>query len=128
MWVDKWHLSPYYPTAHAIIACSGYADEMVEGAVKQMLATQNPDGSWGYLQETAEETAYALQALCFWKRNGHAVDEKALRTGARWLAQRSNPPYPLLWIGKCLYCPVRVVSAAILSAMGMVLQELRGEL
>ena len=101
---------------------------MIEGAVKQILSAQNPDGSWGYLQATAEETAYALQALCIWKRNGHTVDEKVLRMGAKWLAQHSNPPYPLLWIGKCLYCPVRVVRAAILSAMGMVLQELKGEL
>jgi halimadienyl-diphosphate synthase len=128
MWVDKWHLSPYYPTAHAIIACAGYDDETIEGAVKQILAAQNPDGSWGYLQQTAEETAYALQALCIWKRNGHTVDEKVLRTGARWLTRHSNAPYPLLWIGKCLYCPVCVVRAAILGALGMVLQELRGEL
>ena len=128
MWVDKWHLSPYYPTAHAIIACAGYDDEAIEWAVKQILASQNPDGSWGYLQQTAEETAYALQALCIWKRNGHTMDENVLRTGARWLAQHSNAPYPSLWIGKCLYCPVRVVNASILSALGMVMQELRGDL
>ena len=29
-WVDKWHSSPYYTTAHAIIACAGYADDLVE--------------------------------------------------------------------------------------------------
>jgi halimadienyl-diphosphate synthase len=128
MWVDKWHLSPYYPTAHAIIACAGYEEKLVEGAVKQILAAQNPDGSWGALLPTAEETAYALQALCVWKRYGHLVDETVLRLGARWLTSHAEPPYPLLWIGKCLYCPVRVVRAAVLSALGMLLQELGGKL
>jgi halimadienyl-diphosphate synthase len=127
-WIDKWHLSPYYPTSHAIIACSGYADDIVEKAVQHLLASQRPDGTWGEPQSTAEETAYALQALCIWKRSGHLVSEAVLRTGGRWLAQHMNLPYPLLWIGKCLYSPVRVVSATILSALGMVMQELGGNL
>jgi len=127
-WIDKWHLSPYYPTAHAIIACSGYEDEMVEGAVQNLIASQNPDGTWGRLQPTAEETAYALQALCAWERHGHPVDEKVLRIGAEWLTQHLDPPYPPLWLGKCLYCPERVVRATILSALGMVFQALGGEL
>ena len=128
MWVDKWHLSPYYPTAHAIIACAGYEDEIVEGAVQDLIASQNPDGTWGRLQATAEETAYALQALCAWERHGHPVDEKVLRIGAEWLTQHLDPPYPPLWLGKCLYCPERVVKATILSALGMVFQALGGEL
>ena len=28
-WVDKWHSSPYYPTAHAIIACAGIANDLI---------------------------------------------------------------------------------------------------
>lgn len=126
MWVDKWHLSPYYPSAHAIIACAGYDDEMVEGCVRQILAAQNADGSWGYLQKTAEETAYALQALCVWKKTGHQVNDEVLRQGAAWLMQHDNEPYPNLWVGKCLYCPIRVVKSSILSAVGMVIQELKG--
>ena len=94
MWVDKWHLSPYYPTAHAIISCTGYEDEMVERAVQELLASQGANGAWGNPQPTAEETAYALQALCVWKRHGHPVDEKVLRVGAKWLAQHIDPPYP----------------------------------
>jgi len=128
MWNDKWHLSPYYPTAHAVIACAGYAEWLVKGTVQQLIILQNADGSWGNPKPTAEETAYALQALCAWKRNGHPVDKKILLKGAEWLVQRIEPPYPLLWIGKCLYCPERVVTAAILSAVGMVLQEFGGEL
>jgi halimadienyl-diphosphate synthase len=128
MWSDKWHLSPYYPTAHAIIACAGYAEDLVEGAVEHFLASQKSDGTWGDPHSTAEETAYALQALCVWKRSGHMVDDEILRAGAVFLVQHVNRPHPLLWIGKCLYSPVRVVKATILSALGMVLQELGGEL
>jgi halimadienyl-diphosphate synthase len=128
MWSDKWHLSPYYPTAHAIIACAGYAEELVEGAVEHILASQKSDGTWGDPHSTAEETAYALQALCVWKRSGHPVDEAVLRVGAAWLVQQVNRSQPLLWIGKCLYSPVRVVTATILSALGMVMQDLGGEL
>jgi halimadienyl-diphosphate synthase len=128
MWNDKWHLSPYYPTAHAIIACAGYDDELIKDAVNQLILTQNPDGSWGNQIPTGEETAYAMQALCTWRKQGHPVDEMVLRKGGLWLKKHVDPPYPSLWIGKCLYSPVRVVRAAILSAMGMVLEELGGRL
>jgi halimadienyl-diphosphate synthase len=128
MWSDKWHLSPYYPTSHAIIACAGYAEDLVEAAIEHMLASQKSDGTWGEPHSTAEETAYALQALCIWKRNGHHVDEDVLRVGGAWLIQHMTRPQPLLWIGKCLYSPVRVVKSTILSALGMVLQDVGGEL
>jgi halimadienyl-diphosphate synthase len=128
MWVDKWHLSPYYPTAHAIIACTGYEEELIKSAVQGIIASQNQDGSWGRPQPTAEETAYAIQALCTWKRHGNSVDNQVLRIGAEWLTQHFQPPYPPLWVGKCLYCPERVVQATILSALGMVFQEIKGDL
>lgn len=128
MWVDKWHLSPFYPSAHAIIACSGNDDEIIRRAVHELLVSQGSNGAWGKFQPTAEETAYALQALCIWKKNGHPVEGSVLRAGAKWLVQHFAPPYPPLWIGKCLYCPERVVRSAILSALGLVFQELRGEL
>jgi len=47
-WFDKWHASPYYSTCHAIIACAGYADELIGTAVDWILNTQNEDGSWGF--------------------------------------------------------------------------------
>jgi hypothetical protein len=46
-----------------------------------------------------------------------------LRRGAAWLAEHAEPPYPPLWIGKCLYCPVLVVRSAVLSALMLVAQE-----
>jgi halimadienyl-diphosphate synthase len=127
MWVDKWHLSAYYPTSHAIIACAGYKDELVEKAVRRILQNQNNDGSWGANLPTAEETAYALQALCAWKRHGHDVDAGVLFSGANWLNDHMEDPCPPLWIGKSLYSPIRVVKITLLSALGMVLQELGGK-
>ena len=122
-WFDKWHASPYYPTSHAVIACAGYDDGLVENAVYWILETQNADGSWGYYTPTAEETAYCLQALIVWKRHGGQVPGNVLRRGAAWLADHTEPPYPPLWIGKCLYCPMLVVRSAILSVLMLMEQE-----
>jgi halimadienyl-diphosphate synthase len=118
-WFDKWHTSPYYPTSHAIINCAGYADDLVIRAVRWILETQNADGSWGHSLPTAEETAYSLQALAVWRRNGHSTPDDALQRGASWLGRHASPPYPSLWIGKCLYCPQVPVRSAILSALAL---------
>ena len=116
-WLDKWHISPYYVTAHFVIACAGYVDDAACLSVEWLVASQRFDGSWGWYRPTAEETAYALQALCVWRRAGHRVDREQLRRGAGWLAEHAAPPYPAQWIGKCLYSPDLVVQGAILSAL-----------
>jgi len=126
-WFDKWHASPYYPTAHAIVACAGYGDDLVDDAISWILAMQNADGSWGYYMPTAEETAYCLQALVVWRRHGGQVAGDVLKRGAAWLAEHAEPPYAPLWIGKCLYCPVLVVRSAVLSALMLVAQEGEGD-
>ncbi len=122
-WFDKWHASPYYPTAHAIIACAGYQEELTAQAVEWILHTQKQDGSWGFYLPTAEETAYCLQSLVIWKRWGHRVPADAIRRGAAWLAERIDGSYPPLWIGKCLYCPELVVRSAVLSALILAEEE-----
>jgi len=118
-WLDKWHISPYYPTCHAIIATHDYADifDFIEPAVNWLLSTQNSDGSWGFYQPTAEETAYCLQALAVWKQQGKSVPIKALQQGVTWLACHTEPPYLPLWIGKALYCPTKVIRATILTTL-----------
>lgn len=120
-WVDKWHTSPYYATAHGAIACMGYDDQMASNAIDWIVSAQNPDGSWGYYAATAEETAYCLQALAIWKQHHNdQVRADVLQRGRGWLMERINPPYPPLWIGKCLYCTELVVKSAILSALTLV--------
>ncbi len=123
-WLDKWHASPYYPTAHAIIAAIDYEDEIAREAVDWILSTQEEDGSWGYYaMPTAEETAYCLQALAAWNRRKGGVPRHAFERGSAWLREHADPPYPPLWIGKCLYCPVLVVRSAVLSALTMASEE-----
>jgi halimadienyl-diphosphate synthase len=121
-WVDKWHASAYYPTAHLIIACAGFANELVEESVKWLLDTQNANGSWGTYIPTAEETAYALQALWMWNEKVARVPKAAFRNGLRWLEEHMDPPYPPLWIGKCLYNPRLVIRSAVISAMALAKQ------
>jgi len=116
-WIDKWHTSPYYPTAHLIINSAGYHDNLVTEAINWIYQTQKPDGSWGYYVSTAEETAYCLQALSIWQAAGHQISQTALYKGANWLSRHVHPPYTPLWIGKCLYSPTLVVQSTVISAL-----------
>lgn len=117
--LDKWHVSPYYTTSHAIIACIGYDDVICSKAIEWILESQNANGSWGLYRPNAEETAYAIQALVIWKRSGNSVSTECIDRGIDWLNQNSAPPYEPLWIGKALYCPEFVVRSAILSAQSL---------
>lgn len=118
-WLDKWHSSPYYATTHAIIACAGIANDLVDESVQWLLSSQNKNGSWGTYISTAEETAYAIQALWVWDEKVAKIPKAALRNGARWLKENMEQPYPPLWIGKCLYSPHLVVRSAIISALAL---------
>jgi len=118
-WVDKWHSSPYYATAHAIIACAGLANDLVGESVEWILKTQNSNGSWGTYLSTAEETAYAMQALWIWNQKVARIPKSILKNGARWLNENMNNPYPPLWIGKCLYSPNLVIRSAVISALAL---------
>jgi hypothetical protein len=125
-WFDKWHASPYYTTAHAILSLAGLADTLIDDAVYWILTTQNRNGSWGYYVPTAEETAYCLQALCLWKKSGGQVPTDVIERGATWLEQHAEPPYEPLWIGKSLYAPVLVVRSAILSGLALAREGVDG--
>lgn len=118
-WVDKWHSSAYYATAHAIIAGAKLAGGLVQESVQWILHSQNRDGSWGTYISTAEETAYAMQALWFWNEHVARLPRNALRNGARWLKEHLDTPYPPLWIGKCLYNPSLVIRSAVISALAL---------
>jgi halimadienyl-diphosphate synthase len=123
-WFDKWHASPYYTTAHAIIATVDLEPELTQDAVTWMLQTQRPDGSWGYLTGTTEETAYTLQALAFLhRRTRRAIPAIVFKQGAEYLeasVERQVAHYKPLWIGKTLYYSTWIVHSAVLSALAMV--------
>ena len=118
-WADKWHSSPYYATAHAIIACAGIDNELVGESVDWILRSQNRNGSWGTYLPTAEETAYAIQALWVWNEKVSQIPKGVLRNGARWLKESMDKSYPPLWIGKCLYAPNLVIRSAVISALAL---------
>jgi len=119
VWFDKWHASPYYATSHAIISASGFVDELCYTSVNWLINTQKEDGSWGYYISTAEETAYAIQALVVARRFGRRVADSVIQKGVHWLTENAQNSAPPLWIGKALYCPTLVVKSTILSAIAM---------
>ncbi|MGD8403054.1 MAG: prenyltransferase/squalene oxidase repeat-containing protein [Anaerolineales bacterium] len=117
-WDDKWHISPYYTTTHAIMVCSGYENELVAPAVDWLINTQKSDGSWGIFESTPEETAYTIQALWLWDQNVKNIPKEILYRGKIWLEEHQHE-YPPLWIGKCLYSPRLVIDSAIQCALSL---------
>jgi halimadienyl-diphosphate synthase len=115
-WVDKWNSSPFYSSAHYVIACTMYKYEMAKYTVDWIIKSQRLDGSWGHFQPTAEETAYCLQALCLWNKR-FGVPKNIIQKGRNWLIEHTEPPYPPIWIGKGLYSAELVARSAILSAL-----------
>lgn len=120
-WYDKWHISPYYATAHMLIASLTYDHHLCADAVKWILAGQRSDGAWGFHGcPTTEETAYCIQALATWQKQGGFLPDGRLELAASWLREHRNDPCPPLWIGKALYTPPLVVRSSILSALAFV--------
>jgi halimadienyl-diphosphate synthase len=119
-WEDKWHYSPFYATAHAVIVSAGYVDNLVKESVDWLVSSQNQDGSWGAYLPTCEETAYVIQALWSWNQKAGKIPTEILRKGGQWLTENQNAACPPLWIGKCLYNPVFVLQSAIISAIALV--------
>jgi halimadienyl-diphosphate synthase len=127
-WFDKWHASPYYTTGHAILALRDHP-ELTLAATRWTERTQRADGSWGhYGTGTAEETAYAVQALACQRQRGYAVDPRAVQRGAAFLErspERRARAYTPLWIGKTLYTPPIVVHSTVIGALALV-EEVEG--
>ena len=127
-WLDKWHISPYYATAHTLLALAELPRDLA-GRVRPALGearrwlrqTQNADGSWGAFDGgTAEETAYGVLALGGGSPN--ESDVAHIRAAGRYLSLRSGEAgaaelFPALWVEKCLYAPRLVVEAAIEAAL-----------
>ncbi len=122
-WIDKWHISPYYATAHVLVGLlrhDAFLIYICQPTIDWMLHTQRPDGSWGFYETgTVEETAYVLTALLYYHQH-KPVKKEVLQRAAEFLAVNHQGPdsdYPELWIGKCLYTPQDVVRSAVLSAL-----------
>ncbi len=132
-WLDKWHISPYYATAHALCIFAElperYAAQvapMVERARRWLRQTQNGDGSWGfYGRRTLEETAYAALALAAGDLTTVSNEDRARCAAAVRCLDVVNDPggssvdhaLPPLWIDKCLYTPTLVVRGVVEAAL-----------
>jgi halimadienyl-diphosphate synthase len=116
-WVDKWHGSPFYATAHAVFALTASAPDLCMPAFRWFSKSQREDGSWGWFnQGTAEETAYAVQALMLAPAEFRAEIKEQLRRAAAYLNETEGEPVIPMWVGKTLYGPTQVVRSAVLSA------------
>jgi halimadienyl-diphosphate synthase len=116
-WFDKWHISPYYTTSHAIITGSLFNVDFVNNAMSWILNTQRPDGSWGFYLPTVEETAYCIQALCILRRQGKKIPNDVIMKGVKWIRRHQNDPFELFWIGKGLYGGELIIRSVVLSAL-----------
>jgi halimadienyl-diphosphate synthase len=113
MFTDKWHASPLYVTSHAVLATYRLDDALCDALTEAILRSQHANGAWGLEGGSAEETAYALLALCTTYRPAMRA---ALASGVAALERLATQPRPALWIGKSLYRPTPVVESAILAA------------
>jgi len=122
-WIDKWHISPLYATAHVLCVLNTLSPEQArrlaepaERSREWLRQSQNENGSWGfYAQPTAEETAYGLLALASNRQRSEADRVRCARA-AVYLAEAKQDVMPALWIDKCLYTPPLIVHAAIQAA------------
>jgi halimadienyl-diphosphate synthase len=119
-WVDKWHGSPFYATAHAVFALIASAPDLCAPALAWFAKSQREDGSWGWFnQGTPEETAYAVQALMLAPDEFKAGMAEQFRRAAAYLNETEGEPVIPMWVGKTLYGPTQVVRSAVLSAQIM---------
>ncbi len=116
-WVDKWHGSPFYATAHAVFALTAPAPDVCLPAWNWFVKSQREDGSWGWFSRgTPEETAYAVQALMLAPDEFRAGMREQLGRAAAYLNETEGEPVIPMWVGKTLYGPTQVVRSAVLSA------------
>jgi halimadienyl-diphosphate synthase len=122
-WIDKWHISPLYATAHVLAALRDVPahgiGHLVEQSREWLRQSQNADGSWGfYGQPTAEETAYGLLGLAADNQISES-DLARCAAAATYLEQATanGTAHPPLWIDKCLYLPPLIVDAAVQAAL-----------
>jgi len=123
-WLDKWHVSPYYTTSHVILAAACARPAICDDAIEWLVNTQHLNGGWGCQGVTAEETAYALQALVAYSevQGGDLQIKLAIEAGLEYL-EKVYKPFAVfdtpLWICKNRYAPKLIVRSAVLSAILM---------
>jgi halimadienyl-diphosphate synthase len=123
---DKWHVSPYYSTAHALIALIGLVnDSLIQDQIRWLCRTQRADGSWTFYPQfpaaALEETAHALLALLVVQRHNGSIADDIIRRGIDYLKLRYHyyQDLPALWIAKTVYRPLHIARAIFLAAFSL---------
>lgn len=122
---DKWHVSPYYSTAHAVISLSGLADHLIEDQVFWLCHSQQSNGSWTFYPNfppsALEETAHVLLALLVVQKHNGSIPDNIIRHGMNYL--RSHYHYhrelPALWVAKTVYHPAHITESIFLAAFAL---------
>jgi len=123
--IDHWHLSPAYPTTHAIFAFHLTEETLMERCVSYFIDTQNDDGSWGFISNgnglgTLEETALVLQGLLYYNNHVESLDTEPLSRGVEYLlGNYPRADYPAMWWAKVLYAPRNMIDATVISTLMM---------
>ena len=123
---DKWHVSPYYSTAHAVIALSGLvADSLIADQIGWLCRTQQADGRWTayphFPPAAVEETAHALLALLVVQKHKGSIPHPIIQRGMAYLKThyRDHQALPALWVGKGLYHPLHITRSIFLAAFAL---------
>lgn len=121
-WIDKWHISPFYASAHTLIALMTIGEHHLleySNFITWLLHTQREDGSWGYFDRgTREETALAVLTLMHYHDLVQEINPDIIHRAMEYLegAEEKNLPFEELYIGKVLYAPIDVIKALLFSA------------
>jgi halimadienyl-diphosphate synthase len=122
---DKWHVSPYYSTAHAVMAVSGLADHLIQDQIYWLCYTQQPNGCWTFYPNfppaAVEETAYALLGLLVVQKQNGSIPHVIIQRGMDFLKSqyRDHQNLPALWVGKGLYHPLHITRSVFLAAFAL---------
>ncbi|WP_424891626.1 hypothetical protein [Streptomyces sp. XH2] len=120
-WLDKWHVSPYYATAHVSFALSGSVSggPGLDATRRWLIETQHADGSWGIDGGQPEETAYAILALDALAGPRSPIPSRTAAAAHRYLVpflDAAPHDFAELWLGKSLFTPTAVVQSAVIAA------------
>jgi halimadienyl-diphosphate synthase len=123
---DKWHVSPYYSTAHAIIALTGLVNDLlIENQINWICRTQQADGSWTFYPHfpaaALEETAHALLALLIFQKHSGSLPYDIIQRGMDFLRTHYHYHHdrPALWIAKTVYRPLHITNAIFLATFSL---------
>lgn len=123
---DKWHVSPYYSTAHALIALHGLVSyHLIQDQIDWLCNTQQDDGRWTFYPHfppaAVEETAHALLALLVIQKRDGTIPHSTIKRGMDFLIAHytGQTDLPALWVEKTAYHPTHIARSIFLATFSL---------